>query len=107
MNFSKSHLFLLQLISKIKQRFRAQSWLSYGRRSIPKIGGGLSAENLNQHICVTSQGTDTLKTRPSAPPDSPEGVKKLEACAWARKDERLVETLGCGSSDVMGNLSFR
>jgi len=35
-----------------------------------------------------------------------EGVKKMGACGSARKDERLVATLGCGSSDVMGNLPF-
>jgi len=33
-------------------------------------------------------------------PQSPEAVKKLGACDSARKDGRLVETLGRGSSDV-------
>jgi hypothetical protein len=33
-----------------------------------------------------------------------EGVKKLVACASARRDGRLVEILGRGSSDVMGNV---
>ena len=36
-----------------------------------------------------------------------EGVKKLEVCASVRKDGCLVEVLGCGSSDVMGNHSFQ
>ena len=35
-----------------------------------------------------------------------EDVKKLGTCASARKEERLVETLGCGSSDIVGNLPF-
>jgi len=30
----------------------------------------------------------------------------LGTCASAREDRRLVEALGCGSSDVMGNLPF-
>ncbi len=33
-------------------------------------------------------------------------MKKLGTCASARKDGRLVEALGCGSSDVMGNLPY-
>ena len=35
-----------------------------------------------------------------------EAVKKLETCASARKDGHLVETLGCGSSGIVGNLPF-
>ena len=41
------------------------------------------------------------------PPRFPEGVKKLVDCASAHKDRRLVEALGCGSSDVMGNHPFQ
>jgi hypothetical protein len=41
------------------------------------------------------------------PANRPEGVKKMETRASARKDRRLVETLGCGSSDVMGNFHIQ
>jgi hypothetical protein len=35
-----------------------------------------------------------------------ESVEKLGTCASARKNRRLVETLGRGSSDFVGNFLF-